>query len=229
MRWGRVSYFPGPALNVRNQCLLYNWHSYHFGFSWQYHFKVSAPLALLKLKRFNNTIQKTIILINCETSTLNRVSISLRPINVPLLPVTRLILKKMFKFADPKLFQYNCVYYRKYYSDATEKLLWNRLTFINRNIIPVPTWLTWTSAQLLVRMNMFDWIRIVFSLKWDTLKAVLKRKSEIILRGVVVVFSWEYFRTVLFLVCVLFMSTFTGSRSLLICSLYEIIIVLPNI
>ena len=109
MRWGRVCYFPGPALNVRNQCLLYNWHSYHFGFSWQYHFKVSTPLALLKLKRFNNTIQKTIILINCETSTLNRVSISLRPINVPLLPVTRLILKKCSNL--PTLNFFNIIVY----------------------------------------------------------------------------------------------------------------------
>ena len=43
------------------------------------------------------------------------------------------------------------------------------------------------------------------------------------------ILSFKYFRKVLFLVCVLFMSSFTGSRSIMMHSLYEYIIDLPCI
>ena len=44
---------------------------------------------------------------------------------------------------------------------ATEKLV-NLLTFMNRNIIPVSTWLIWTATQLRVQMNVLNWVWIVF-------------------------------------------------------------------
>ena len=43
--------------------------------------------------------------------------------------------------------------YNSIQNNTTEKLYLNILTFINRNIISVSTWLIWATTQLRVRMN----------------------------------------------------------------------------
>ena len=91
------------------------------------------------------------------------------------------------------------------------------------------TWHIWTKTQSCIRMNVFDWARIVFDSKSEVSKpssqyATVAEKwershsprSHMANRRKV---NWnllfEYFRTVLPLVSVIFMSTFTGSRSIL--------------
>ena len=66
---------------------------------------------------------------------------------VSLLPVNPTDPKKMFKFADTKLF----ISYIIACKAILEKNL-NHLTFINRNIIPVSTRFMWTTTQLRRRL-----------------------------------------------------------------------------
>ena len=68
---------------------------------------------------------------------------------VTLLPFTGPTLKQCL---DLPTLNFYFVYY-SIQNNTTEKLYLNILTFINRNIISVSTWLIWATTQLRVRMN----------------------------------------------------------------------------
>lgn len=68
-------------------------------------------------------------------------------------------------------------------SHTTEKTPLKSHNIINRNIVPVSVWLSWTTRQFCPQINVFYWVQIVMDWKCKTYKAVFKHKSETSLRG----------------------------------------------